>query len=306
MRALTLLSVALALSACTVPKYLGDNPFDEEGDSVTADDGGTVGVSSQSGDDTGGSTIGESLTGGWSTITTPNDLSEPHPDNGTEFGDSSDTLGPGTTGGDETGPAMVCPTREGFECSFVTDCEQERCGELGSPFDAEGCPRVSCDDAPCGAGEVCYRPDQWGFEGCSPTLIGSENGEGQCSYTYDGDCGGNYCVPASEAPPAACVATTDEVSCLAAGCSAFDQRLPVFYDQQGECGCGEPVSECIYSTNSVGQEAPGLFYHPTTGETSYFALSTISAPYPWLKCFGDPAEPLACQHCRTHAPDCPK
>lgn len=293
----TFLFLSLSLGACVVPKLVGDVPQLD-----SAEDDATLGASSDSDSTSEPGITGDEATGSaWATMTTPNDLSEPSPE--TDTGDDSDTLGPGTTTGDDTGPAMVCPTREAFLCAHVTDCIAERCGELGSPFDAEGCPRTPCNTTECDDGEVCYRPGAWGFEGCSPTLTGAVNGDNGCEYTYDDECGGNYCISADESPPPAdCPAFTDADECLGAGCSAFAQAIPVVIEDN-VCSCGDPLPQCVWlpPASSPLEAAPGLFFQPGSGEVVLFAGPWPTAPHGWSKCFGDPAEPLACQSCREFA-----
>lgn len=274
--------VLVASSGCVIPKIVGDSPLDDDGEGE-----GTLGNSSLPA--TGGSSE-ESAT-------------EPGPVTGDIVDSTGETLGPGTTTGDDTGPAMVCPTREGFTCAFPTDCEVQSCDDLHGPFDAEGCPKVPCDDGACGEGEVCYRPGDW-FLGCSGTLIGSKNNIDICDYKFTNGCdGGNYCVPEEVAPPATCPMFTDEASCLAAGCSEFTTVRPVLYDEATDtCSCGEPRSECLWFLPGwLQQTAPGPFYRHGLLETVAFSISWEDNPYGWIKCTGDPAEPDGCLQCAEFA-----
>ncbi len=88
-----------------------------------------------------------------------------------------------------------CPAVPGFNCDGPVNCDQGyQCGELSSPFDADGCLRPSCEsDEDCQAGDRCYIGYE--FDDClsSEVFCGQEGDMCECGSSDD--CGGAFCVP---------------------------------------------------------------------------------------------------------------
>lgn len=205
----------------------------------------------------------------------------------------------GTTGAPGTtteaivtdGPPPGC-ANPAFTCSQPIDCEQWRCGALDSPFDAAGCLRPSCADAPCGASEVCYSVEQ--SNDCIIDVTACADVDGACSCELDDDCFGRFCVPADEGPPALCPTLTDKDACLAAGCSEFTTVTPATI-VDGACVYGEAIPACLWFPGDVwgGNATPGSFYKQDTGEAVQFATDWLVPPHGWGDC-GAPGAPPSC------------
>ncbi|MDC0672360.1 hypothetical protein [Nannocystis radixulma] len=197
------------------------------------------------------------------------------------------------TAGGTTGDPGTC-SNPAHMCTIPVDCEEENCGALGSPFDADGCLRRSCDTAPCGPGEVCYVHDVGG--GCSPTVEQCIDIDGTCGCNLgDDDCGGHYCYPAGEAPPAQCHALTDQTTCLESGCSEW-REVPAVSIVDQACTCGATVPACLWFPGVPGAvgEDPGFYYDLSTHQVVRFTLTWADPPLGWAPCTGSPSEPAAC------------
>lgn len=262
---ITYLVLPLALAACVVPTSLGDNP----GDDTTA---GT-------GDDATGGT-------GDDQATTAETGAAP----ATESGDVEFT----TTTSDfttTTADGPLCPNPAQMCGEIPLDCTEHNCGGLGSPFDADGCLRQACDgDNPCGADEVCFGDE---LAGCSPTVIGCDIEDGACECSSSDDCGGRYCYPEGEAPPADCGSFTDQASCLAAGCSDSVPATPMKL-VDGACVCDAQAAICVWSPGGLGGlTIPGPFFNIASQEVVLFFTTWTPPPYGWSNC-DEPGAPPAC------------
>ena len=266
------LTLTLALTACAIPKSLGDNPDEDSS-------GSTAGISS------GSVTSDVPLTGDTGDSSTAESGVVPGTDSGSE-GISSDFT---TTTAD--GPSCQNPAQIACGLNQV-DCVEHECGALGSPFDANGCLRPSCNDEPCGANEVCFGDESLH---CAPSVISCGGGEGGvCECTSSEDCGGRYCYPAGEAPPADCGSFTDSDSCLAAGCSEFQSVTSVNL-VDGACDCSADIPACLWFAGEEwgGAASAGAFYHLASQQVVVFGTIWIDPPYGWVSC-GDPGAPAAC------------
>ena len=91
----------------------------------------------------------------------------------------------------------------GSDCDegCAVDCgEIYQCGGL-SRFDDFGCTRPNCsDDEDCGDGERCYYGEMFGE--CNSSGVFCSDDSGECTCGQDDDCGGRYCVPEEDYPPA--------------------------------------------------------------------------------------------------------
>ncbi|MBZ5710170.1 hypothetical protein [Nannocystis pusilla] len=297
--AASILALPLVLAACALPEILGGNtdlgassdalnttsePSSDS--SVGSSETATFGPTSASGSDT--ATFGP-VSASESETATFGPVSASESDTAT-FGpvsaSESDTAS-GTTGG----PAMC--DNPAHMCTIPVDCDEQNCGALGSPFDAEGCLRRSCDDAPCGPGEVCYAHDIAG--GCSQTVVECFDIEGICACNLTDNCGGHYCYPAGEAPPADCHAITDQTTCLESGCGEF-REVPTVSVVDQACTCGAAVPACLWfpGVPGVSGEDPGFYYDLSTHQVVRFTLTWADPPLGWAPCTGDPSEPAAC------------
>lgn len=186
----------------------------------------------------------------------------------------------------------VCPQIPDFACSAPVSCEPESCEGPFYAFDGEGCPRPSCaGPEDCGADEVCFRPADFG--GCQASaVVCADDPQGECICGGTADCGGRYCVPASEAPPAdGCDPITDSDTCYASNCSAF---ATVTRLTEG-CACQTSVPACLLfrTANFGGAAAPNAFFHVETGDVAIFDMDWIDAPVGWQRC-SDPDAPPTC------------
>jgi len=257
-----LLTLPLLLSACTLPQVLGDNPGSDSS-GPTSEPTGSTGI-----DPSGPASSSDASTTAASSAATSEATSE------------------ATTDGDP-----LCPGNPKHTCTTAIDCEQHECGALGSPFDADGCLRRSCDDAPCGPDEVCWADNS---AGCAATVTACADSEGVCACTVDDACGGRYCYPAGDAPPAQCEEITDKDLCLASGCSSFDDASTLSRVDD-ECVCGDPLPACLWFPDGpAGDDAPAPFYNLSSLQVVVFHTAWDQPPHDWAPCVGAPDEPPAC------------
>ena len=208
-------------------------------------------------------------------------------------GDESSSGSGGSEGSGEPtsgGPAVVC-ANPAFTCSVPVDCAVWGCGELGSPFDADGCLRPSCVDQPCAADEICYSV---GVGSCGEIdVIGCSDVEGVCACEYSPRCGGNRCIPADEGPPVLCAEIKEKAACEAE-CSEFTTIAP-WSIVDGECVQGPSEPLCMWFPGDAwgGPAAPGAFYEKATGRAEFFSTDWVDPPHGWGDC-GDPEAPPAC------------
>jgi hypothetical protein len=121
---------------------------------------------------------------------------------GTGGSTSSSTADSSSSGPDVIVPE-TCAFNPSFRCSAPLDCAEVVCGGPSTPFDANGCLRLSCfDDGDCPPGHQCLAPHEWG---------GDEWETGACTETPEGACECDastwhlfppqrFCVPADELP----------------------------------------------------------------------------------------------------------
>lgn len=280
------LALPLVLAACALPEILGGN----------TDQGAVDSTSEATGDpSTGSASASESGPQNPATTTVASESGEPETATSTAASESGEPETATSTAAPEsttTSEPVTC-SNPAHQCTIAIDCEEKRCGELGSPFDADGCLRRSCDDAPCGPGEVCYMHDVGG--GCSPTVTDCFDVEDACVCNLNDDCGAFYCYPAGDAPPAQCHQITDETTCLADGCSLWDDARRVSVVDQA-CSCGDAIGACLWFPGVPGVTGrdPGFFYDLSTHQVVRFPMNWIDAPLGYAPCTGDPSEPPAC------------
>jgi len=272
-----ILASALALphllAACALPEILGGNT--------------DLGASSGALDTTSEPTSGSS--GGSSETTSAGSTSAA--ESGTLDTTTSSAASESETAGHTTGGPVLC-NNPAHMCTIPVDCEEKNCGALGSPFDADGCLRRSCDDGVCGPGEVCYVHDVGA--GCSPTVEECFDGDDACVCNLKDDCGGHYCYPEGEAPPTDCHSITDKSTCLESGCSEWKEATTVSVVNQ-VCTCGAAVPACLWFPGVPGSvDEPGLFYDVSTHQVVVFPQAWLDAPLGWAPCTGSPSEPAAC------------
>lgn len=206
----------------------------------------------------------------------------------TTDGSTAATTGAATT---TTGDGSLCQNPAQMCGQVPLDCAAHDCGGLGSPFDADGCLRQACDGAnPCPGDEVCFGDE---LAGCSASVVGCSLEDGACECFSSDDCGGRYCHPEGEAPPADCGSFTDEASCLAAGCTQFELSPGVqFVD--GACTCGGPVPVCLWLSENAGAwTIPAGFVKIDTQEVVLLNMDWTPPPYGWSSC-DEPGAPPAC------------
>ncbi len=211
------------------------------------------------------------------------------------LGDSPLDSSTGGTGGTTSEPGVtdgspgVCDN-PAFTCTEPLDCEKHRCGAIDSPFDASGCLRPSCEDAPCGADEICYSVAD--SDDCP--VVSCADADGACSCQLDDDCTTRFCVPADEGPPVECAKITDEAACAAAGCSEFTTIVGTTI-VDGQCVPGEVTPLCMWFPGDAwgGTATPGAFYELATGAATQFPTDWFEPPHGWGDC-GDPGAPPAC------------
>ncbi len=119
---------------------------------------------------------------------------------GTETESSSETSTDDGAESSSTGAPAICEDNPLFQCSAPYDCSGFPCGGINDWFDADGCMRQACGgDEDCDAGEVCFRPIDFG--GCASSGIDCwEEPDGSCSCGADADCNGSFCLPEGEVP----------------------------------------------------------------------------------------------------------
>jgi hypothetical protein len=285
-------ALPLVLAACALPEILGGH----------TDFGASSGAPDTTSEPSSDPSIGSSETATFGPITEANtDTSEtatfgPVSDSNTDASETA-TFGPVSESGESasgttTGDPVTC-SNPAHMCTIAVDCEEKKCGALGSPFDADGCLRRSCDDAPCGPGEVCYVHDVGG--GCSATVADCSDVDGACECSVQDDCGGHYCYPAGEAPPAQCPAITDQATCFESGCSEW-KEVPAVSIVDQACTCGATVPACLWFPDAPGVigEEPGFYYDVSTRQVVRFPSTWADVPLGWAPCTGDPSEPPAC------------
>ncbi|MCY1059393.1 hypothetical protein [Nannocystis sp. SCPEA4] len=281
------LALPLVLAACALPEILGGHTDfgASSGDAPNTSSEPTSNSSTDSPEtaSAGSTSAAESETATFGPVSVSGATHAPTSTGGSESETASGT----------TGDPVMC-SNPAHMCTIPVDCEEQNCGALGSPFDADGCLRRSCDDAPCGPGEVCYVHDVGG--GCSPTVEQYIEIDGTCGFNLgDDDCGGHYCYPAGEAPPAQCHALTDQTTCLESGCSEF-REVPAVSIVDQACTCGATVPACLWFPGVPGVvgEDPGFYYDLSTHQVVRFTLTWADPPLGWAPCTGSPSEPAAC------------
>jgi len=221
------LILAFAVTACSTTSELGEIP--EGGDSTTdslpstgtsSSDGAPVAMAgtetglpgSDAGTTEAGTTEGGTTEGG----TTEAGTTEAGT---TVFGD--------TTAGDTDGTPSMCAPTDVFTCTAALDCDAYDCGSPFEAFDANGCPRPSCELG-CGEDEVCFRPEDYGQ--CTPRGgWACEDDEGECACEAPRDCGGSYCLPVDEVPPPEALPCAHEET-DACCCFYKEERIEYYYD----------------------------------------------------------------------------
>lgn len=133
-------------------------------------------------------------------------------------GASAGSAGSGGEGG-------ACDGRYG--CSLELLCSAEDCGEPTSHFDADGCPRQTCQsDAECGGGRTCVI---WSMlrAGCLASGVDScDVTEGACGCFKTADCHpGGLCLtepPADRCPvPDSCTELQEKLTGLRSSASSL-------------------------------------------------------------------------------------
>jgi hypothetical protein len=209
---------------------------------------------------------------------------------------------PSTTGdpsGDETGPPMPhdlpppsCDNPN-FTCSTPIDCAAWSCGDLGSPFDADGCLRPSCEtDGDCSPAEVCFTPIDWGL--CHGSgLSCHDDPAGTCECIGDADCGGSYCVPENDAPPSSGCSGETEEACMDSGCMPEGGR-PITASGSA-CLCDLETLYCIWRQPGASVQ-PGATAYMRLDDLEVVAFSWQSDPPPlgWIACKDVAFPPPAC------------
>lgn len=242
-----IIALASLCTACPLP------PVDA-GETL---DGSSSGSSSASADDdeTTGSGTASTADGGSSSSSV-------------DTGDTSD-------GGSTDDGAPICTPNDGFACEAPVDCvDFAECGLLLSLFDEHGCGRPRCSaETQCEDGSVCFRPNaDWG------ECVGSGPCEQEgdvCDCFIQLDCGGEYCLPADVAPPAACLTIDDPTECAAAGCDVVT-ALGVSADGLS-CTC-ETAEVCVWLGDSTSSESPTAYIHGISGE--FFLVPSLYDPVP--------------------------
>lgn len=195
-------------------------------------------------------------------------------------------------------PPPGCVQYPDHGCTGAIDCSVSGdCGML-QPFTAHGCLRTRCDqngDSDCGGDERCYRPQDFG--GCTSSGLDCSDDPATmtCQCTADADCGGAFCIPASDYPedPKPCAdypahSCSEPVDCERYPCGdrqAFSEQgcLRVACDLVNPCGeceiCHRPEDEglCAASIYACDDD-------PTTGECSCGGTDDCGGAY----CIPDP------------------
>lgn len=261
----TLLAVVLA-SGCVVTEPIDDGTATE----ATT----TAGTQADSGTSLTSPTTGEATADGGSSSDTAAEST------------AADTTATGSVTDDgsssDTGSEGACPGVPAFQCTEPVDCFVPPCGDVFSPFDAEGCMRPPCtnqDD--CDAEQFCFQPYE-AYEICTSSGMSCSDGpDGTCECVSTPDCSGGYCMTD-------CHALGDDAgSCTAAGCGST--TVTAISDA---CACTEGVPVCLDGPAGVGIET-GYLWHEETLEVAYFGARLWSVPLQWRLCT-DPEAPPAC------------
>lgn len=189
-------------------------------------------------------------------------------------------------------PPASCPAVPGWECSMPVDCGQGlNCGGVFSPFDGNGCLRANCNNAEsCPPDEVCFTPDDWG-QCASGGIFCSPGPTGECVCNATPDCGGSWCVPVDEVPPANCseIASTD--ACAEAGCLTLEGR-PILASGDS-CLCELPILYCTWAADPpIGLE-PTVYWRWEDQAVVVFQERYDPPPIGWSFC-SDANSPEAC------------
>ena len=210
--------------------------------------------------------------------------------------DPSTTGNPPSDEGDLPLPTDLPPPAcddPAFTCSTPTDCAVWSCGDLGSPFDADGCLRRGCAvDGDCPPAEVCFTPADWGL--CHGSGMSCHDSpRGTCECVSNPDCGGSYCVPETEAPPpGGCSSETPE-ACTDSGCTPEGGR-PITMSGTA-CVCELETFHCIWRQPGASVQPGGAAYM-RLHDLEVVAFPWISEPPPlgWIACKDVPFPPPAC------------
>lgn len=195
-----------------------------------------------------------------------------------------------SSGSSEDAGDPVCPDNPEVTC---TPDACTNCGDLFSGFDDRGCVRAGCSD--CGPDEVCFRPFDWGGCASSSTFCEIDPVTSECHCGGTDDCGGSYCVPSDLAPPTNCNELVDSASCLAAGCSVFENAPRVVLDDMGACACAPAQPACLWFADGIGGAAsPAYFFRLGTNEVARFDTAYDLPPLGWERCAGAEGAPAEC------------
>jgi len=271
------LGLLLATLACG-PSSTADS---SEGTAET----GSSGVNNSSGDASAG------------TDATPPPPTPMTADTSTTSDATGTTDGPSTTGdaSSDTGePGGCADVPQG--CSTPVDCQRQACGALGSWFDASGCLRAPCSlKGTCAApDEVCFQPAEWGL--CASSGVSCEDVGGQCECSSDDDCGGEFCVPDDQAPPALCNALEGGPECSDAGCASAANVRPIVAAGES-CLCDLGETRCLWvppSASVTGGQATA-YMHLETLAVEVFEDAYDPAPLGYIACADLDAPPPACE-----------
>lgn len=146
----------------------------------------------------------------------------------------------------------ACAFNPSFRCSAPFDCTEVDCGGLNTPFDTNGCLRLSCSGgAECPAAHHCVGPHEWGGDawntgGCDETA------DGGCDCEYSGWHSfppNRYCVPIDEIPGGA--ATPQEYCAGMANAECIGDPLGICVWirivellDSATCEMGQPYETC--------------------------------------------------------------
>jgi len=203
-------------------------------------------------------------------------------DDGASTGTTENPSGAESESGGDTA-AGTCMRTPGFDCDDPVDCvEFAECGGI-SRFDEDGCGRPECSiGIPCPNGMTCVRPqNDWGE--CQGSGSCDDAETGTCGCFIQLDCGAEYCMPAEEAPPTACLAITDMTECAAAGCDVVS-AIGSSVDGQS-CTC-EPLEVCAWLGDSEPVDEPTVYYLGNDGPYIVVAQRYEPRPLGLLDCNG--------------------
>jgi len=114
---------------------------------------------------------------------------------------------------------------------------------------------------------------------------------GACVCASTDDCGGSWCIPVDEAPPAACNEIASTEACAESTCLVLEGRPIV---QTGDaCLCELPLFYCSWASDPPLALEPTVYWRWSDGAVVVFPELYDPPPLGWSFC-SDANAPAAC------------